>query len=254
MGQGQGQGVSPHHPMITPNQHTPPPPIDNSSNNNRNKISPVPTNINPPRQPVANPAAIPRSLSGAVGVGASAGVMKKSASVNAVVANVKSIGSIVAKATEEKTTPTAAKPVATNQLQQNNNPNNIGRPVPHPYDSLDSKDIAQHRTPSSSSSSSSSSDHKRQLAPNHHPDHKMMRQGAAEDFPAVAVAEDKKGLGQVREQGYKHGYNNNNRGSIDSDVIDEEEEEDEEDERLNQSVELHSTLVGLSITYFLYSM
>lgn len=66
----------------------------------------------------------------------------------------------------------------------------------------------------------------------------MMRQGAAEDFPAVAVAEDKKGLGQVREQGYKHGYNNNN----DSDVG-EDEEEEEEDERLNQSVELHSTLV-----------
>ena len=80
----------------------------------------------------------------------------------------------------------------------------------------------------------------------------MMRQAAAEDFPAAAVAEDKKGLGLQKEHGYKHGYNNNNRGSIDSDVIDEEEEEDEEDERLNQSVELHSTLVGLSTLYFLY--
>ena len=46
-------------------------------------------------------------------------------------------------------------------------------------------------------------------------------------------------LGQGREQGYKHGYNRNNRDSIDL----EEDDDEEEDERLNQSVELHSTLV-----------
>ena len=191
-------------------------------------------------------------MSGAVGVGAGAGgvgVLKKSASVNAVAANAnaKAIGSIVAKVAEEKTTPTAARP-NNNHVQQNNNPNNNA----HPYDSLDSKDIAQHRTPSSSSSSSS--DHKRLPAPNQHQDHKMMRQVVAEDFPAAAVAEDKKELGLQKEHGYKHGYNNNNRGSIDSDVLEEEEIEEEEDERLNQSVELHSTLVGLSIPYFVDSM
>ena len=200
---------------------------------------------------------MPRSLSGAVVVGAGAGgvgLLKKSASVNAVAANAKAIGSIVAKVAEEKITPAAARP-NNNHVQQNNNPNNNAHPIPHPYDSLDFKDIAQHRTPSSSSSSSSSSsDHKRLPAPNQHQDHKMMRQVVAEDFPTAAVAEDKKGLGLQKKHGYKHGYNKiSNRDSIDSDVL-EEEEEEEEDERLNQSVELHSTLVGLSITYFLYSM
>lgn len=186
---------------------------------------------------------MPRSLSGAVGVGAvGVGVLKKSASVNAMSANAKAVGSIVSKVAEEKTTPTTVRP-NNNHVQQNNNPNNNAHPTPHPYDSLDSKDIAQHRTPSSSSSSSS--DHKRLPASNQHQDYKMMRQTAAEDFPSAAIADGKKGRGLQKEHGYKHGNSNNNRGSIDSDVLEEEEEgEGEEDERLNQSVELHSTLVG----------
>ena len=184
-----------------------------------------------------------------MGVGGAGGVLKKSASVNAVVTNSKAV---IAKTAEEKTTtPLVSRPVAAvamrsnnndNQLQQNNNPNNN-----HPYDSLDSKDIAQYRTPSSSSSSSSS-DHKRLPAPNQH-DHKMIRQVPAEVFPAAAVAEDKKRQGQVRDQGYKHGYSNNNRGSIDIEGEEEEGEEEEEDERLNQSVELHSTLVYIKTIY-----